>query len=203
MPGPEINLHVYDTEEELLQALRNGDTDACTCMVKRYAPLIYSQAMRMLANPDEAESILQLTFIKACDKFHTFDGRSSLGTWLYRIATNEALMKLRRQQVTTTSIDDMAESLHVDDLVQNRTPWTINPSQIVLDKELKMQLEAALMQVPENLRVVFVLREMQGLSTAETAEALGLNENAVKVRLHRARLKLRELLAEYMAQRGV
>ncbi len=201
MPGPEIHLHVYDTEEELLQALRDGCPDACTCMVKRYASIVYSQALRLLADPDEAESILQLTFIKACDKIHTFDGRSGLGTWLYRIATNEALMKLRRQHVNMTSIHDIAETIHADDLVQNRQVWSVNPGQIALDNELRKQLEEALLAVPETLRVVFVLREMQGLSTAETAETLGLSENVVKVRLHRARLRLRELLAEYMSQR--
>jgi RNA polymerase sigma-70 factor (ECF subfamily) len=201
VPGPEINLKVYDTEEELLRGLRQGERDACTCMVKRYASMVYSQAMRLLSDPDEAEGVLQLTFIKACDKIATFDGRSGLGTWLYRIATNEALMKLRRQQVVTTSIDGMSDTINADDFVQNRQSWPVNPSQVALDNELRTQLEKALQQIPENLRFVFVLREMQGLSTAETAEALSLNENAVKVRLHRARLKLRELLAEYMTQR--
>lgn len=200
MPGPVIDLHAYDDEAELLQGLRNGEPDACTCLVKRFAPIVYSQAMRLLSDPDEAEGILQQTFIKACDKIGTFDGRSSLGTWLYRIATNEALMKLRRHQPNMTSIDDMTDSIQQDSLVQNRNSWSVNPSQVVLDQELRSQLEQALANIPETLRVVFVLREMQGFSTAETAAALGLNDNAVKVRLHRARLRLRELLASYMAQ---
>jgi len=160
--------------------------------------MIYSQAMRLLSNSDDAENALQLTFIKACDKFDTFDGRSALGTWLYRIATNEALMMLRRQKVVITSLDDVGESQRMDEIVQNRNAWNRDPGQVMLDNELRVQLETALMRIPESLRVVFVLREMHGLSTLETAEALELNENAVKVRLHRARLKLRELLAAYM-----
>ncbi len=199
MPGPEINLHVYDTEETLLQGLRQGDRDACTCFVKRFAAMVYAQAIRLVADADEAENILQQTFLKACNKINAFDGRSGLGTWLYRIATNEALMKLRRQHITTTSIDELGDTLQQEDIPHNRNAWTSEPSQLILDRELQDQLEVALTSLPENLRVVFVLREMQGYNTTETATLLKLNENAVKVRLHRARLRLRELLANYIA----
>ncbi len=201
MPGPEIHLTTYDHEAELLQGLWRGEQDACTCLVKRFAPMVYAQAMRLLADPDEAEGILQLTFLKACQKVNTFDGRSGLGTWLYRIVTNEALMKLRRKQIVTTPIDEVGDSIQISDLPQNRTEWHVDPSQVVLDKELRAQLEIALAAVPESLRIVFVLREMHGLSTAETASALGINESTVKVRLHRARLRLRELLAGYLVHR--
>lgn len=201
MPGPEIDLHFYENEETLLEGLRQGEKDACTCLVKRFAAMVYAQALRLVSDPDEAENILQLTFLKACDKIATFDGRSGLGTWLYRIATNEALMKLRRQQVATTPLDAIADTIQPDDLVQNRSSWAVNPGQVALDNELRQQLEQALSALPESLRVVFVLREMQGLSTAETAEMLELKESAVKVRLHRARLRLRELLADYLAHR--
>ncbi|NJN67430.1 MAG: sigma-70 family RNA polymerase sigma factor [Chloroflexaceae bacterium] len=198
MPGPEIQVHLYDSEEEMLRALRHGDPDACTCLVKRFASLVYAQAMRLLTDPDEAESVLQLTFFKACDKIRAFDGRSGLGTWLYRIATNEALMELRRQRVVTTSLDAVEETLQASELPQNRGSWMVDPSQAALNSELRDYLHMALVALPESLRVVFVLREVQGLSTAETARRLGLKENAVKVRLHRARLRLRELLTGYL-----
>lgn len=198
MPGPEIDLHSYDSEEELLAGLRRHDHDACTCLVKRFASMVYAQAVRLLTDHDEAESILQLTFLKACAKIDTFDGRSSLGTWLYRIATNEALMNLRRNQVATTSMDILGDTIPSDEMPRNRGTWSIDPSQVVLDRELRDQLETALADLPETLRIVFVLREMQGLSTAETAHMLGMKESAVKVRLHRARLRLRELLANYL-----
>ena len=202
MPGPPIDLHVYDSEAALLEGLRTGEPDACTCLVKHFAPLVYAKALRMVSDPDEAEGVLQLTFIKACEKFETFERRSSLGTWLYRIATNEALMQLRRRPAAMESIEDVAETIRPEDIPQNLHAWPIDPSAAVLDTELRGQLERALAALPKSLRTVFVLRELQGLSTAETAAALGLGESAIKVRLHRARLRLRELLADYLAAEG-
>ncbi len=202
MPGPIIDLSVYDSETALLEGLRNGEPDACTCLVKRFAPLVYAKALRMVGDPDEAEGVLQVTFIKACEKFATFEGRSTLGTWLYRIATNEALMKLRRRKAVTESIEEAAESVRPEDIPRNLHAWPIDPSVAALDNELRGQLDAALAVLPESLRTVFVLRELQGLSTEETAAMLGLGESAVKVRLHRARLRLREMLTDYLASEG-
>jgi RNA polymerase sigma-70 factor, ECF subfamily len=199
VPGPNIDLSVYGSETALLDGLRAGEPDACTCLVKRFAPLVYAKALRMVANPDEAEGVLQLTFIKACEKMGAFEGRSGLGTWLYRIATNEALMQLRRRHSTLVTLD---ETIQPADLPQNLHAWPIDPARAALNDELHGQLERALAALPEGLRVVFVLREIEGLSTEETAAALDLGESAVKVRLHRARLRLRELLAGYLATEG-
>ena len=202
MPGPPIDISVYDSETALLEGLRGGEPDACTCLIKRFAPLVYARALHMIADPDEAEAVLQLTFIHACEKIGSFEGRSGLGTWLYRIATNEALMQLRRRQAPTTTIDALDQTLQPGDLPQNLQAWPIDPARAALDLELRAQLEHALAALPESLRVVFVLRELQGLSTQGAAAALGLGESAVKVRLHRARLRLRELLAGYLAADG-
>lgn len=202
MSGLTIDLQRYDDESDLLEGLRNGDQDACTCLVKRFASLVYARVLRMTNDPDEAEGVLQQTFIKVCDKVSDFEGRSGLGTWIYRIATNEALMHLRRRQMLTTSIDEVSETIQPGDLPQNLNVWAADPANVALDTELRRQLEAALAALPESLRVIFVLREMQGLSTAETATMLGLGESAVKVRLHRARLRLRELLAGYFDTEG-
>jgi RNA polymerase sigma-70 factor, ECF subfamily len=202
VPGPPIDLHVYDDEAALLEGLHKGEPDACTCLVKRFAPLVYAKALRMLGDPDDAEGVLQLTFIKACEKFATFEERSALGTWLYRIAANEALMQLRRRSAPIESIDDVAETIRPADIPQNLHVWPLDPSAAALDTELRSQLDAALAALPEGLRMVFVLRELHGLSTEETAAALDLGESAVKVRLHRARLRLRELLAGYLTAEG-
>jgi len=202
VPGLKIDLSVYDSEAALLEGLRKGEPDACTCLVKRFAPLVYAKALRMLGDADEAEGVLQLTFIKACEKFATFEGRSTLGTWLYRIATNEALMQLRRRPAPMESIEDVAEMIQSEDIPHNLHAWPLDPSAAALDTELRGQLESALAALPESLRTVFVLREVVGLSTEETAAALQLGESAVKVRLHRARLRLRELLAGYLAAEG-
>ncbi len=198
----EIQLNRYATEAALLDGLRKGDPDACTCLVKRFSALVYSHALRMLHDPDEAEGILQSTFIKVCNKVQTFEGRSELGTWIYRIATNEALMALRQRKIWTTSIDTISETLPSADTPFCRRTGSVDPARIVLDTEIRAQLAAALQTLPESLRIVFMLREMHGLSTTETAQRLGLGESAVKVRLHRARLRLRELLADYFGVYG-
>jgi RNA polymerase sigma-70 factor (ECF subfamily) len=168
-------------------------------MVKRFAPLVFAHARRMVGDEDEAEEVLQMTFIKACEKIDRFEGRSALSTWLYRIATNEALMKLRSQPRDSVPFADVADTIQAADMPRNLRDWARLPTAAALDAELRAQLEAALTELPENLRVVFVLRELQSLSTEETASALGLGQSAVKVRLHRARLRLRELLSRYFA----
>jgi len=200
VPGPTIDVTLYDGEAALLDGLRAGDPDACTCLVKRYAPLVYAKALRILADADEAENVLQLTFIKACAKFGSFEGRSGLGTWLYRIATNEALMQLRQRHAAQTSLDGLDERIQPSELPQNLHAWPIDPARVALNDELHAQLERALAALPPSLRAVFVLREVEGLSTEDAAAALGLGTSAVKVRLHRARLRLRELLAGYLAE---
>jgi RNA polymerase sigma-70 factor, ECF subfamily len=202
VPGPHIDLSVYDSETALLDGLRAGEPDACTCLVKRFAPLVYARALRMMADPDEAEGVLQLTFIRACEKIAAFEGRGGLGTWLYRIATNEALMQLRRRHGALATLETLDEAIQPADLPQNLHIWPIDPARAALNEELHGQLERALASLPASLRVVFVLREIEGLSTEETATALDLGESAVKVRLHRARLRLRELLAGYLATEG-
>lgn len=201
MPGPPIDLSIYADEEQLLEGLRRHEPDACTCLVKRFAPLVYARVLRLLGDPDEAEGALQTTFVSACAKLDSYEGRGGLGTWLYRIATNEALMQLRRTR-PQVPLDDVAETLGPDDVPRQLQPWPADPAALALDHELAGQLEAALQQLGEGLRVVFVLRELQGMSTEETAAALGLGESAVKVRLHRARLRLRELLAGYLLAEG-
>jgi DNA-directed RNA polymerase specialized sigma24 family protein len=128
MPGPHIDITVYDNEAALLEGLRAGEPDACTCLVKRFAPLVYAKALHMVADPDEAEGVLQLTFIKACEKLSTFEGRSGLGTWLYRIAMNEALMQLRRGHAAFATLDTLDETIQPADLPQNLQAWPIDPA---------------------------------------------------------------------------
>jgi RNA polymerase sigma-70 factor (ECF subfamily) len=200
MPGPTIDLTVYDDEAALLAGLRRHDPDACACMIKRFAPLVYARALSLTGDHDEAESVLQTTFIKACAALPSFDGASSLGTWIYRIATNEGLMLLRRRR-PQVPLDEVAEALQPDALPGQRQAWAPDPLRAALDHELHAQVGAAVAALPEPLRAVVVLREVEQLSTEETARRLGLTAGAVKVRLHRARLKLRAALAGYVAPR--
>lgn len=184
-------------ETELVKALKAGNQDAFTAIVDRYSPTVYNLALRLLNSPQEAEEVLQETFISAFRALDRFEGRSQLGTWLYRIAYNAALMRLRKREVPTDSIDEPLSHEEGEGLPRELVDWTASPDQILLAGELRRVLSEAVAGLPETLRSVFVLRDIEGLSTAETAEVLGLTETNVKVRLHRARLMLRERLTSY------
>ncbi len=183
-----------------LEALRRGDRSEFARLVEAYSDTIYRVAVKMLENSQDAEDVLQETFIKAFRSLKNFDGRSRLSTWLYRIATNEALMLLRRGQKITVSIDEpLSEE---DDLAEPRqiVDWCCHPEEELMTAEARQHLDDAIDLLPPSLRVVFVLRDLEGLSTAETGEVLNLSETAVKTRLSRARLRLRESLSGYFGE---
>jgi RNA polymerase sigma-70 factor (ECF subfamily) len=186
-----------DQAADSLNALREGDRAEFARLVEQYSPMIYRLGLKMLNNPQDAEDILQETFIKAYKHINKFDGRSSVSTWLYRIATNEALMSLRKKRPDTVSFDvpsiyesEPQEPLQIID-------WCCMPEEEYLTAESRLRLDQAAERLPESLRIVFVLRDIEGLSTRETAEVLNISETAVKTRLSRARLRLREDLSVY------
>jgi RNA polymerase sigma-70 factor, ECF subfamily len=169
-------------------------------MVERYSGTVYNLALRLMRNdPMEAEDVLQETFVSAYRGLDRFEGRSLMSTWLYRIAYNTALMHLRRRRLPTVSIDEPLASEEGDPMSRQLVDWGALPDQVLLDGELRHLLDTAVSALPETLRSVFVLREIEGLSTAETASILDLTETNVKVRLHRARLALREQLSAYFS----
>ena len=184
-----------------LEALRAGDRAEFARLVDAYSTQIYRLALKMLGTEQDAEDVLQNTFMKALQSIGTFEGRSSLSTWLYRIAVNEALMLLRRQKPTVPVAmeyeDDEDELQHPTQF----TDWCCLPEEELLSDESKQHLDQAIRQLPEKLQVVFLLRDIEGLSIRETSEALGLTETAVKTRLLRARLNLREQLSAYYGER--
>lgn len=167
--------------------------------MERYSGTIYNLALRLMNDQQEAEDVLQETFISAFRALDRFEGRSRLSTWLYRIAYNAALMRLRRRRVPVVSLDEPRELDDGELMPRQLVDWTSLPDDLLLSQEFRGTLTAALASLPETLRSVFVLRDIEGLSTAETAEVLGLTETNAKVRLHRARLALRERLTAYMA----
>lgn len=187
------------SEAELLAAAQAGRQDAYAEIVERYSGTVYNLALRLMNDPQEAEDVLQETFISAFRALGRFEGRSQLGTWLYRIAYNAAMMRLRRHRVLTESLDETRETEDGELAPRQLVDWTAVPDRLLLGRELRDVLSAALATLPESLRSVFVLRDIEGLSTAETAETLGLTETNTKVRLHRARLALRERLTGYFA----
>jgi RNA polymerase sigma-70 factor (ECF subfamily) len=195
----EIDLSVYDTEVALLAGLRQRDRHACTCVLKWFMPRLYQLALRMTGNADEAEDVVQEGFIKACNQIDRFEGRSGLGSWLYRIVLNTALMHLRQQKAgdlhrMPPAAEDMVPA------VEMVPDGADDPGDQLLAVELRAQIDAAIVALPAALRTAFVLRDLEGLSTAEAARALGISEAALKVRLHRARLALRAALAGYLTE---
>lgn len=194
----------YD-EAELITRLKAGDRHACAECIEIHSPLVYRLALRLMGNEVEAEDVLQETFLNAYRGIDSFEGRSGLGTWLYRIAYNAALMRLRRKDPTMMSVEESLDPDGQHIVPKQLFDWCCLPESDFESDEVRTELEAAIGELPETLRVVFVLRELEDLSTAETAAALDISEGAVKVRLHRARLWLRERLSSYftdMAQDG-
>jgi RNA polymerase sigma-70 factor (ECF subfamily) len=190
------------SESELVAALKAGDPHAFTELVERHSGTVYNLALRLLNNPQEAEEVLQETFLSAFRALDRFEGRSKLSTWLYRIAYNTALMRLRKHSVPLTSIDEPLATDEGQALPRQLVDWSTLPDEILLGSELRNVLAEGVAALPETLRSVFVLRDIEGLSTAETAAILDLTETNVKVRLHRARLALREHLTAYFTSAG-
>lgn len=192
-----MNEQLSGSQTISLEALRSGDRAEFARLVDAYSGVIYRLAVKMLDNPQDAEDVLQETFLKAFKALPKFDGRSSLSTWLYRIAANEALMLLRKRKVQFVSIDEPNET---DDELQEPleiVDWCCMPESELLSAEARRYLDQAIDKLSPNLRIVFLLRDIEGLSTEETAQALNLSEMAVKTRLSRARLQLREGLTGY------
>lgn len=186
-----------------LEALKGGNRSEFARLVEANYQLIYRLAIKILGNQQDAEDALQETFIKAFRYLKDFDGRSSISTWLYRIATNEALMILRKHKVDMVSVDEpLAEGEEEQEPLQI-VDWCCMPEEELMSSEAKQTLDRAIERLPVSLRLVFVLRDIQGLSTRETGEVLDLSDTAVKTRLSRARLRLREDLSGYFGDRMI
>lgn len=184
-----------------LELLHAGNHEEFSRVVETYSNNIYRLAIKMLNNQLDAEDVLQETFIKAFRGLKSFDGRSKISTWLFRIATNEALMILRRKQPNFLSIDEPIDTEEGEQEPIQIIDWCCLPENEFLSDETRERLNAAIQTLPETLRVVFLLRDISDLSTHEVAEVLGLTDTAVKTRLSRARLRLREELSSYFGER--
>lgn len=190
-------------ETELLEQILAGDKAACAACVDLHAPAVYRLALRMLGDPEEAEDAMQETFLNAFRAIESFEGRSGLATWLFRIANNVVLMRLRKRQPLFVPIDLHGAAGDGDDGAVTPVQlfdWCCLPEEDFATAEAQGELERAIGELPPALRQVFVLRELEGLSTEATAQALDLTPANVKVRLHRARLWLRERLAGYFTE---
>jgi RNA polymerase sigma-70 factor (ECF subfamily) len=195
------NENKVEIEGFSLEALQAGDTEEFSRLVEAYSSKIYRLATKMLNQQQDAEDVLQETFLKAYRGLKSFDGRSKISTWLFRIATNEALMVIRRKHPDVVSIDEPIENEEGEQEPVQIVDWCCLPENELLSEETKEKLDAAIQKLPERLRLVFLLRDINDLSTHEAAEVLGLSDTAVKTRLSRARLRLREELSLYFGER--
>jgi RNA polymerase sigma-70 factor, ECF subfamily len=190
-----------NTDQLDLEALRRKDKQTFGQLVKRNSTNIYRLGLKMTGNPQDAEDVLQETFIKAFNNLKDFEGRSKVSTWLYRIAVNESLMLLRKRRDGVTSIDVGFESDDNEIFPRQIFDWCCLPERELLRDEVKEHIEAAAGMLSDANRAAFLLRDVEGLSTQETAEVLDISESAVKVRLMRARMQLREDLTNYFASK--
>jgi RNA polymerase sigma-70 factor (ECF subfamily) len=183
-------------ESALVTEAKAGNYAAFEELVNRYEKKIYRLGLNITGNPDDAEDVLQETFLKAFQHLPEFREDSRFYTWIVRIGVNEGLMKLRRRRADrTVPIDDQVDEEGAI-IPREFTDWKPNPEEILAQSEIQTILDNAAQSLPPTFRTVFHLRDVEGLSTAETAELLNLTESAVKARLFRARLQLREDLSK-------
>lgn len=186
-----------------VSALKQGDREEISRMVEVYSPAVYRLANRMVGNEQDAEDVLQETFFKIIRSLKTFEEKSSLATWIYRIAVNEALMMLRKRKPDPLELETSRDD---DDAIETPVEivdWCCLPERELMDDESSVFLKKAVSSLSPGLKAVFLLRDVEGMSVRETSEALKVSESVVKTRLLRARLKLREDLSHYFNERMV
>jgi RNA polymerase sigma-70 factor, ECF subfamily len=198
---PRVSEPVSD-ELALVQAAKEGDTSAFEELVRRYDRNVFRIAQHITQNREDAEDVVQDAFLKAYGNLQQFQGQSKFYTWLVRIAVNEALMKLRRRRPERMVSLDEDVKTEEDSVPREVADWAPNPEQLYSQGELHDILSKTIQGLPPSFRTVFVLRDVEGLSTEEAAQALDLSIPAVKSRLLRARLQLRERLSRYFQKRN-
>jgi RNA polymerase sigma-70 factor (ECF subfamily) len=189
-------------ETALVAKAQAGDAQAFTDLVNRYERKIYRIAKHITQNDEDAEDVLQETFLKAYEHLSGFQGNSKFYTWIVRIAVNESLMKLRKRKGDRTVPLDEPMDTGEEMVTREIAVWEDNPEQRYSREEIQEILDRAVESLKPDFRTVFTLRDIEELSTEETAEALGISVPAVKSRLLRARLALREKLTRQFKRKG-
>lgn len=192
-----------DSDEALVAGLRRGDRSAAESLVSQYGGRVYRLAFRITGNHEDAEEVAQDALWTAARKIHSFKGESAFGSWLYRIAANAAYQKLRRRKVSgrEVSFEELIPQVEsqgphaeaIDD-------WSSKVEEPALQEEVRTVLRSAIEALPPDYQTAFVLHDLEGLSNPEIARSLGLSLPAVKSRIHRSRLFLRQRLSHYMVQ---
>jgi RNA polymerase sigma-70 factor (ECF subfamily) len=198
--GPRTGPLSPDLDLPQVLLAQGGDTTAFEGLIRKYERQIFRTAQHITQNREDAEDITQDVFFKAFQKLHQFQGNSKFSTWLVRIAVNESLMRLRKRKTSKTVSMDQDVETDEGSIPRDFAEWRPNPEQNYTQAEMKEILDKTIAGLPPGFRTVFTLRDIENLSTEETAEALGLSVPAVKSRLLRARLQLRERLSRYFRQ---
>jgi RNA polymerase sigma-70 factor (ECF subfamily) len=184
-------------ESQLITQAQSGDKRAISQIVTKYSPRIYAIAFRLMQNQEDAEDVLQETFIIMLNKLDTFQGKSTLYTWLYRVATNVALGKLRKKKnIDNSMTSDSIEFENISSL--ELADWPEHLEEKFDEIGFRKCLDKAIEELPDHYRTVFILRDLEGHSTRNTAKILGISEANVKVRLMRARLYLRDQMVYHL-----
>jgi len=186
-----------NSDDQLIAKARRGDEQAFLELVRKYDETVYKFAFKLCRNKARAEETMQDTFISMHRGLKAFNGRSKLSTWLYRIVSNHCLMKLRRRNVDSIMESYDEPALAAGDEKMPR--WNETPADVLLKQEFRKLLDEAILGLPMEYRIVFVLRDLEDRSTAETARIVGISQEAVKSRLRRARGFLRDTLHPYMS----
>ena len=200
MTNPPVIQPAPDPDARWVRLACEGNYEAFEQLVARHEKSIYALAMRILRRSEDAEDVVQQTFLSVLEQLGQFEGQSQFRTWLVRVATNHALKILRKRRglpvVSLESVteDDLASLPHP----QFIAPWRDDPGQVAQQRETQQLLAEAMDELDDKYKLVFLLRDVEGLSTEETAETLSISVPNVKVRLLRARLMLRERLTRVL-----
>ena len=199
MPKPSQKPKHDDRDTELIRAINSGREDLFLELVRRYEKNLYNFGMRMCDNPSDAEDMVQDTFLNVFKYLKGFRYETKFKNWLYRVATSACLKKKRRSKFAPERELSLDEFMPADEsaVTMDLPHWASQPLEQVLDEELGEVILRALLDLPEKYRLVVVLRDVEGFSTQETADILDLTPTNIKVRLHRARLFLRDALKSY------
>lgn len=201
-----LQMNASDSDEVLVQQAKGGDLSAFETLTTRYERRVYSLARRMLRQEQDAEDVTQQSLLSALEHLADFRGESSFATWLMRIATHASLKIIRKRRgLETVSLEQATEPAEDGAPIPHPefiADWRESPEQLAQRHETRQIIDQALDKLDDKHRPVFLLRDVEGLSVRETAEALGLSESNVKVRLLRARLQLREMLTQAFGDPG-
>jgi len=193
------------TDGELVALAARGDGAAFSELVQRHQDKVYGLALHLLRDPGEAEEVAQESFLAALENLTLFRGDAAFTTWLHRVAANTALMRLRRRRrspeaVAAEPVDDLLPRFDAGGRIEAgpQHDWSKRADEQLSDREIRLAVERAVQNLPEDYRIVFLLRDVEDLSSEAMSEVLGISVAAVKSRLHRARLVLREKLGHHL-----